>query len=794
MTIKKIFETMEYGPAPESRDKAEEWLQSHDKQLKMFIDGKWIISKENNWFKSISPGDNLELCEIAEGTKEDVDNAVKAAKTAFPIWRALSGHERARYLYAIARQIQKHARLFAVLESLDNGKPIRETRDYDIPIVIRHFYHHAGWAQLMETELSDYEPIGVVGAITPWNFPLMLFSWKVAPALAMGNTIVVKPAKLTSITAILFAEICKIVDLPPGVLNIVLGSGNTVGEAIINHLDIKKISFTGSTEVGKHIRRSIAGTGKKLTLELGGKSPFIVFEDADIESAIEGVVNAIWFNQGQVCCAGSRLLIQESIYDKFVIKLKNRMEKLRIGHPLDKSIDIGAIVDKNQWEIIDNYVKLGIKEGGKLHQPKCEIPENGFYYPPTIFTNVSPANRIVLEEIFGPILVILSFRSHNEAVELANNSVYGLAASIWSENINMALHVAPLIKAGTVWINCTNVFDAASGFGGYKESGFGREGGKEGLYDYLQLKFTRKLSNKPIHHEIILPTNEDKSKKGTIDRTAKLYIGGKQVRPDGNYSVKIYSPNGTYVGEVAEGNRKDIRNAVEAARNSSWKSLNVHTRAQILYYIAENLIQRSTEFCERIMDLTGCSKENATKEVNLSIQRIFYYAAYSDKHDGVVHKMPNKYMTLAINEPIGTIGIICPDEKPLLSFISTIMPALAMGNEVVVIPSSKYPLIATDLYQVFETSDVPAGSVNIITGDYKKLIPTLAEHFDVDGIWYFAEEDLSGIIEKSASDNMKRSWLSYNKFRNWEDNTEGQGVEFILKACEVKNVWLPYGE
>lgn len=796
MEINEILENMEYGPAPESRAFADKWLDKHKRRLKMYVDGEWKTSSENKWFKSISPADEGELCEIAEATKVDVDVAVKAAKAALTDWQALGSHGRARYLYAIARQIQKHARLFAVLESLDNGKPIRETRDYDIPIVARHFYHHAGWAQLMEDDLKDYEPVGVVGAITPWNFPLMLFSWKVAPALAMGNTIVVKPAKLTSITAILFAEICDNVGLPPGVVNIVPGSGSRTGEAIVNHPDISKISFTGSTEIGRHIRKSIAGTGKKLTLELGGKSPFIVFEDADVDSAIEGIVNAIWFNQGQVCCAGSRLLVQESIEKKFISKLKARMDSLRVGHPLDKAIDIGAVVDKNQWKTIDDYVKLGVQEGGEKWQPNCEIPNEGYFYPPTLFTNVSPANKIVQEEIFGPVLVSLTFRTPQEAVSLANNTVYGLAASIWTENLNMALHIAPQVKAGTIWVNCTNMFDASSGFGGYRESGFGREGGIEGLWDYVKPKWEHEFKTKPRHYKARKATNgglEVATFPG-IDKTAKMYVGGKQARPDGNYSFEVFNPDGKLVGEASLGNRKDIRNAVEAAHKSTWGKATEHNRAQVLYYMAENLIQRSDEFSKRIQHLTGCSNKLAEEEVNLSIERIFYYAAIADKYDGKVHGVPQRNVTLAMNEPMGVIAAICPEEFPLLGFISTVMPLLAMGNNVVCIPSEKYPLLATDFYQILETSDLPAGALNIVTGEVETLLPTLIQHYDVDGIWYFASSDLAKDIETEAAENMKRSWVNFGKFRDWKDPKHGQGKEFLRKATEVKNIWVPYGE
>jgi len=496
MKIKDIYKSMEYGPAPENADEAIQFLESHKRKFNLFINGKWTTPSSGEYFDSINPSTKEKLAKISEAKQTDVDKAVTAAKKALPKWVKIGSHQRARYLYALARQIQKHSRLFAVLESLDNGKPIRETRDIDIPLVVRHFYHHAGWAQLRDTELKEYKELGVVGQIIPWNFPLLMLAWKIAPAISMGNTVVLKPAESTSLTALLFAEICQQIGLPNGVVNIITGHGKT-GAAIVEHKDINKIAFTGSTEVGKIIRRATAGTGKKLSLELGGKSPFIVFEDADLDSVVEGIVDAIWFNQGQVCCAGSRLLVQESIAEKLYKKIRARMEKLRIGNALDKTIDVGAIVNNAQYKIISDWVKVGVDEGITLCQPSWSCPKDGYFFPPTMFTNVSPSAKIAQEEIFGPVLVAMTFRTHKEAVKLANNTRFGLASSVWTENINLALDIAPQIKAGVAWINCTNVFDAAAGFGGYRESGFGREGGKEGLMEYLKLKIEDSFLNKP---------------------------------------------------------------------------------------------------------------------------------------------------------------------------------------------------------------------------------------------------------------------------------------------------------
>src|SRR5881392_1014075 len=554
-TVSEIFETMAYGPAPESDKPALEWIARHDGAFGLFIGGRWTQGKSDAGFDVINPATTARLARVTQAGQQDVDTAVAAARKAFPAWSTLSGHARARHLYALARAVQKHSRLLAVLESLDNGKSIRETRDLDIPLVARHLTHHAGWAQLAESEFAGYGPVGVVGQIVPWNFPLLMVAWKIAPALAAGNTVVLKPAEFTPLTALCLAEIADEAALPAGVLNVVTGDGRT-GELIVNHADIDKIAFTGSTEVGRLIRKATAGSGKRLSLELGGKSPFIVFDDADLDSVVEGVVDAIWFNQGQVCCAGSRLLVHEGIAERLVAKLRARMEKLRVGPPLDKAIDMGAIVAPVQLERIRTLVNTGVEEGATIWQPSWACPTEGYFYPPTLFTNVSPAATIVQVEIFGPVLVSMTFRTPSEAVELANNTPYGLAASVWTENINLALDVAPKIKAGVVWVNCTNLFDAASGFGGYRESGFGREGGREGMWEYLKPE-TRQAEVGTSDHALFrvprsafrvrsrsLPSTGPTSSSSAAPRSAPIRAtAGRSWRRQGRCSPR--SPRGT---------------------------------------------------------------------------------------------------------------------------------------------------------------------------------------------------------------------------------------------------------
>jgi aldehyde dehydrogenase (NAD+) len=789
------FYAMEYGAAPEDPKEAVAWLERHHRRFEAFIGGAWAKPASGEYFETSDPSIGDTLAEVAVANAADVDAAVAAARKALPNWQALSGHQRARHLYALARQVQKHSRRLAVLETMDNGKPIRESRDIDIPLVARHFYHHAGWAQLLESEFPAYTACGVVGQIIPWNFPLLMFAWKVAPALAAGNTVIIKPAENTPLTALALAELAMDVGLPAGVLNVVNG-GPATGQLIVEHPDVDKIAFTGSTEVGRIIRKATAKSHKKLSLELGGKSPFVVFDDADLDSAVEGLVDAIWFNQGQVCCAGSRLLVQERVAETLYAKVRARMETLRVGHPLDKAIDIGAIVSPVQLETIRRMVDAGIAEGARCWQPSSPLPQKGSYFLPTLLTDVHPTATVAQMEIFGPVLVGMTFRTPAEAVELANNTVYGLAASIWSENINVALDLASQVKAGVVWVNCTNQFDAACGFGGYRESGYGREGGREGMLEYLAPKWLHSLAAAPAKAaRIEAPDEEDGVAPvgESIDRTVKQYIGGKQARPDSGYSFPVYGKDGQLLGEAPLGNRKDIRNAVEAARAASgWARATAHNRAQILYYLAENMIQRHDEIAHRLSAAVG--EERAAREVDLSIERIFSYAAWTDKYEGVVHHPPGRNITIAMPEPVGAIGILAPSEAPLLGLLSLVLPAIAMGNTVVAVPSESYPLIIGDLYQLLDTSDVPAGVVNLVAGRPAELAKTLAEHDGIDAIWCFRSDEEATMVRAASVGNMKQVWTNDGREYDWFDCAQGEGRWFLQHATQVKNIWAPYGE
>ncbi|XP_061445580.1 aldehyde dehydrogenase family 16 member A1 isoform X2 [Rhineura floridana] len=793
------------------------WLESHGRSFGHFIDGEWLKPNGRETYTTKNPTTGEPLATTLQGSIEDVDAAVDAATKAFESWSQLPGHVRARHLYNVARTIQKHQRLLSLLESLDSGKLIREARDTDLPLVVRHFYHHTGWAQLMEVEMKGWKPLGVVAALIPRSFPLLTLTWKVCPALAMGNTVVLKPASSTRLTALLLAEACTQAGLPPGVLNVVTGDQG-LGEALAAHPGIDKVAFAGSAEVGRNLRRATAGTGKKLSLQLGGKSPFIVFDSADLDSAVDGLVDSIWLNQGQVQSAGSQLFLQESIAKDFIQRLKRRMGQLRMGDSLDKAVDLGALVSEKQRCTIESLVEEARAEGAEIFQAWASLPSSGLFYPPTLITGVHTTSRCVRQEIFGPILVSLTFRTAKEAVALGNSTPYGLVASVWTETLPLALEVAHSLQVGTVWINGHNMLDAASAFGGYKESGYGRNGGKEGLYEYVRpnweirprpstvdLNFkifatSQGIEIPSISAENRVPRSIVSDQEGNIpsmDRTYKLYYGGVQKRPDSMSSRAVLDHAGKIMAYVADGSIKDIRNAVEAAHKAApgWAKQTAHARAQILYYLAENLELRRAEVASRLEALTGIEEEVALREVDLSVQRLFYWAAYSDKYGGAVQETTLYGASLLFREPLGVVGIACPNDQPLLGFVSLLAPAVIRGNCVVMVPSERYPLLALDFYQVLDTSDVPGGVVNIISGNRDHLSRGLAEHQDVQAMWYFGSKEGSALVEWASAGNLKRTWVNYGAERRcWTDPQEGAGEEFLYQATQCKSVWMPMGD
>jgi aldehyde dehydrogenase (NAD+) len=806
--ITDIMTTMDYGPSPESGQPALDWLARHHSRFGLWIGGKWREGTAH--FASVNPATGKELARIAQAQPADVDDAVQSAAAALPVWTALGPAGRSRVLYAIARTLQRHSRLLAVLETMDNGKAIRESRDIDVPLAIRHFYHHAGWALRLPAEFPHARALGVVGQIVPWNFPLLMLAWKIAPALACGNAVVFKPAEQTTLSALLFAELCGEAGVPDGVINIVTGDG-AVGQAITRHPGIRKIAFTGSTEVGREIRKATAGSGKKLSLELGGKSPNIVFADADLDAAVEGIVDSIWFNQGQVCCAGSRLLVHEGTAERLLAKLRARMQTLRVGDPLDKSTDMGPLVNRTQWQRVTGFVERARSEGAGIDQVALgtlgalALGENTCYYPPTLVTGVDTSSEIVSDEVFGPVLVVQTFRTPAEAVELANHTRYGLAASLWSESIGLALDVAPKLKAGVVWINTANAFDASSGFGGVKESGFGREGGREGLVEYLAFD--------------IVP-----GVQSTTPAAAEPAC--TRTRCDRPHGQALYRRRAGAPGWRLQRTRRERRNrrhqrdrqydlAGDAARQPEGHSQRGRSRAQGdrlgapvgTWPVAGTVLPGREHAGERR------APGRHAGGVRGRIARARRAEAYRRLPDGIRrsarqirgprHQPPLHGLVVALNEPIGVIGQVAPDDWPLLGMVAMLAPAIAMGNRVVLVPSQRLPWIAADWVQVLETSDIPAGVVNLVTGQKEELAPVLAAHADVDSLWCFdAAPELARKLEELSAINLKRTWIEIAAGGQgnepaetgwWTDAASTDTDRFLRQATQIKNVWVPYG-
>ncbi|MEK7287095.1 MAG: aldehyde dehydrogenase family protein [Elusimicrobiota bacterium] len=768
-------------------------------QYELFINNEWTPPLSGQYYQTINPATLEPIAKIACSNAEDVNRAVEAAQEGFKTWSKTPPAERAKYIFALARMIQERSREIAILETLDNGKPMRESRDIDIPTAARHFFYYAGWADKLPEAFhgANMEPLGVVGQIIPWNFPFLMVAWKVAPALACGNAVVLKPANTTPLTALAFAQICRDAGLPPGVVNVVTGRSDT-GANIVAHPGVAKIAFTGSTEVGKLIRKAVAGTAKRLSLELGGKSPVIVFEDAPLYQAVEGVVDAIFFNQGQVCCAGSRLFIEEKIADKFIALLKERMMKIRVGDPMDKNTDMGPINNQNQLDTIRRYVDIGQKEGACLWQPPCALPATGLFFPPTIFTGVEPAHTIAQEEIFGPVLAIMTFRTADEAVELANNTCYGLGSSVWTKDVSKMIAVARKLRAGTVWGNSHNKFDAAAEFGGFKESGFGREGGPQGLWEYLNVK--RETGSGKNEQEDKKPASSSplpaprSPLPAPVWKTPKMLIGGKQVRTESGRYWKIFDHTGKQLlANMNLGSRKDIRDAVEAARNAwpGWAKATAYNRGQILYRMAEMLSSRAEEFTEKISLQTGVAPQAAREEVLISIKRLLYWAGWSDKYTGTVNPVAQTDFNITYPEPIGVAALVAPRTYPLAGFISKLAPAMVAGNTVVLVPSQAYPLTATDFIEVLDTSDVPSGVVNIVTGKPEELSPILAEHREIGMIDFSGPPDLAKKIEELSVSNLKRVWTSGEQ-TDWLD-PELQTRAQLRRYLEFKTVWITSG-
>ncbi|MDB5818873.1 MAG: aldehyde dehydrogenase [Rhizobacter sp.] len=830
MSVAHYFDTMDYGPAFESDSDVRAWLQRHGDGFGHFIGGRAVPTGADTGsgtdsdtgtgtgtytgsnthtattagFETREPATGKPLARIAQGSAADVDIAVQAARAAQPAWFALGGHGRARHLYALARMVQRHARLFAVLQALDSGRPIHAVRDHDLPQVARQLYHHAGWAQLQEREFADSLPLGVIGQIFPSSLSLSTLARAAAPALALGNTVVLKPSNGAALGALLFAELAAQAGLPAGVLNMVTGDGAT-GAALVAHEGVDKIVFSGSPEVGRLIRQATAGTGKSLSLALGGRQQCIVFDDADLDAAVEGMVESICLERRHMGDSGPRLLVQEVIAADFIERLKRRLRSVRTGTPLDKTIDMSGPIHPGPRD--ERGQRDEGSNDGSSRRDEREHPST-----PSAASPQSAASGS--DDLFTSALLPTTFRTPDEAITLANHMRSGLAASVWTENTQRAMSAATQLQTGTVWINATHLFDASVGIGGVRESGFGLDGGREGCHEYLQPRTwaqrrPRRVSDHgpvvtaPPRGEVDAGGRFGATRAGdtghapapAIDRTAKLFIGGKQVRPDSESSTPVFAATGQRAGEVAAGSRKDIRNAVTAARAAvAWSSATPHRRAQALYYLAENLSARADEFATRIASLTGLDAQAAHAEVEASIGRLFAYGAWADKYEGTVQLPAPRSVALSTVEPIGVVGVVCPEEAPLLSLVSLMAPLMAMGNRTIIVPSQRHALVATDFYQVLETSDLPAGVVNLVTGPADALLQTLAEHDDVDALWAFGDAPRSCHAERLSVGNLKRTLVDHDLSTDWNDAASAEGPLFLRHATRVKSIWLPCAE
>ncbi len=812
----------EYDPAPESAA-----IGRLRERYQIFVGGRFVDGRGDD-VKTVNPATEEAIASVSTASTSDIDDAVRAARSAYDgPWSRLTPAQRGTYLFRIARGIAERSRELAVVETLDNGKPIKESRDVDVPTASAHFFHHAGWAdKLTHAGFGPaVRPLGVAGQVIPWNFPLLMAAWKIAPALAAGNTVVIKPAETTPLSALVLAEIIAEADLPPGVVNILTGAGD-VGSMLVNHPGIDKVAFTGSTEVGKQIQASLAGTGRRLTLELGGKAANIVFDDAPIDQAVEGIVNGIFFNQGHVCCAGSRLLVQESVADEVIAKLQARISTLRVGDPMDKNTDVGAINSATQLTTIRTMVAAGDDEGAVRWTSPCPLPDRGFFFAPTVFTNVSQSMRIAREEIFGPVLSVLTFRTPDEAIVKANNTPYGLSAGVWTEKGSRILGMASSLRAGVVWANTFNRFDPTAAFGGYKESGFGREGGRAGLAAYLDTddeprRFDAGSADPPVDLTVadtilgaaldeavaeLLPRPATPSARPSappsappagpdpdrvaVTKTYKLYIGGAFPRSE---SGRTYSATGgigaSIRANVAQGSRKDARDAVVAARKAfgPWSKATAYNRGQVLYRVAEMLEGRRSQF----VDLLGGGSANA-RAVDAAIDRWVHYAGWTDKLASVLgsaNPVAGPFFSFSTPEPTGVVAAVAPADDPLLGLVSVLAPIIAAGNTCVVLASQPAPLAAVTLAEVLATSDVPGGVVNILTGDPLEMAPHLAAHADVNAL------DLTGIapparadLERAAAGTVKRVYSP-----GPHDFLSVPGTSRLRAFLEIKTVWHPTG-
>ncbi|XP_076445387.1 aldehyde dehydrogenase family 16 member A1-like [Babylonia areolata] len=806
-SVKDIFENLNYGPATDADVVAKAWLDDHGRQFGHFINNQWDKPDGGVQVQIHNPCTGELLATVTEASETDVEKAAKSAKATFESWSKLTDNVRARHLYSVARHVQKHQQLFSVLETLDTGRVMRESRDVEVPQAVRLLYHYAGWAQLRETELQGYKPYGVVAVLPSLARPLVSLVQRLAVSLATGNTVVVCPSPVTPLSALLFAEVCREAGLPEGVVSVLTDGRDSGGlRKLVMREEVDKVAYAGTTREGQMLRQLLAGSGKSLSLELSGRSAMLVFDNADLDSVVEGVVEAGWGYQGQLNTSASRLLVQEPVVEKLTHKLRQRLEKVRVGSSLEKNNDVGAMATEGLAETVGHAVDEARQEGAQVYQASTAGCSGGCFYPPTLLVGVQTASRVVYEDIPGPVVNLLPFRTAKEAMAMANNSAFAMAASVWTENVSLALEVCGGLQAGTVWVNSHNMVDAAAGSGGAKQSGSGRVGSRRGLLEYMQPSWTERTSgagkvNLGSFGSTVAPRPSDQSVGGAgdspqVDRTYKLYYGGVQKRPDGQYSRPVITTEGKVVGQVSEASRKDVRNAVEAAQKAvaGWSKRAGHNRAQVLYYIAENLETQREQLMQCLSSMTGQPDEGCRAEVSRALERLFFWAAYCDKYGGSVQEVPMYGRVYESNEAVGVIGVACPDSQPLLAFVSLFAAAIARGNAVVMIPSEKYPLAAAQLYHVFDSSDLPGGVVNILTGNRDHLTRVLAEHHDVQAVWYFGSQEGSKFVEHAAAENLKRTWVNDGKARDFTDASQGCGEELLFQSTQPKTVWIPMGE
>jgi aldehyde dehydrogenase (NAD+) len=747
-------ESLDYGSAPESTAHVRAWIDAHQ-PFGHFIDGRWP-PPGGDFLVVREAGQGPALARVARGSGDDVDAAVGAARRAFSSWATLPGAERARFLDALAREVQKFAGTFAQLDSLASGRPVRLARDLDAPLAVRHFQYHAGWAHLMDEdlELREHRPLGVAALILPREFPLLQIAWAVAPALATGNTVVLKPSAAHPLPALHFARACERAGLPDGVVNVVTGDAAT-GAAVVAHADIDRIAFSGSLEVGREIRTRLAGTGRPLSMLLRGRSTFLVFEDADLDAAVEAVAESVAAPPFPGAPAGARVLVQEGVAEAFVRKLIRRLERLRPGDPMDRSTDLAAPHDSLDRARLVGLVEEARQGGATVWQ--APHPEHTF--PPTVLSHVAPAHEVARDQVSAPLALILTFRSAAEAVDLANNDPHGLAASVWTENVNVALDVGSRLRVGTVWVNACQLLDAAAAFGGTREGGLGRVGGREGLWEHLRPRW--------------------RPERGELRAAAS---GG---------AVEVRDAPGLVAGE-GRGGREDARRAVEAAVRAwpAWAAATSATRAQTLSALAAALAYRQDELVA-VLVTHGAQPETAAGEVRTAVARLLSCAARAERWAGALSLTPSSRVSLTTPEPLGVVALVPPRRSPLLGLVSTLAPLVATGNVVVIVPTAPEP-VTPALSPLLAAAAVPAGIVNLITGGDLEVMLTLAAHDEVDGIWYFGEHAGAAPLERLAAGNMKRVWIDAVA-RDWLDPVQAGLDEFLRHATQVRTLWIPYG-